>query len=259
MSDYRNIYLENDGPLTYLALNRPDKMNALSEETIDEMTAALNSLAATPSVRVIIIRAEGRHFCAGHDLGEMTGREMVAYRAIFSKCTKMMTLLHQVPQPVIAQVHGVATAAGCQLVAACDLAAAEEGSRFGTPGVKIGLFCSTPMVPLFRAVGRKRALEMLLTGRLISAAEAADWGLINLAVPLDQLASRTREMALAIAEASTLTVAVGKKAFHDQADLAEAAAYALAENTMVMNLGAHDAGEGVTAFLEKRKPVWQGK
>ena len=259
MSDYKNIYLEKDGPVTYLALNRPERINPLSLETITEISSALQTAAVDESVRVVIIRAEGRHFCAGHDLSELTGREMVDYREIFNKCTEMMSLIHRIPQPVIAQVHGVATAAGCQLVAACDLAVAEEGARFGTPGVKIGLFCSTPMVPLVRAVGRKRAFEMLLTGRLVPAVEAAAWGLINIAVPADQLAARTSDMALSIAEASPLTTAIGKKAFYDQIDISEQGAYGVAGNAMLMNLGAQDAQEGITAFMEKRKPTWEGR
>lgn len=256
---YHDIRLESEGKLTYLILNRPDKVNALSRNLIREMIRALEEIRDDTSINAVIIRAEGRHFCPGHDLSEMVDGDTASYRDIFENCTRMMNLLHDIPQPVIAQVQGVATAAGCQLVAACDLAVAEEGASFGTPGVKIGLFCSTPSVPLFRAVGRKRALEMLLTGRMVSAAEAAEWGLINRAVPKDELAGQTRELALSIAEASPMTVAIGKQVFYNQSDLTEPKAYELAKNTITMNLTTHDAQEGIKAFLEKREPTWKGR
>ncbi|MBU2550848.1 MAG: enoyl-CoA hydratase [Proteobacteria bacterium] len=257
--EFENIRLERDGGLAYLVLNRPDKFNALSRAMIREMAEALEGLGTDRSVRVVVIRAEGKHFCTGHDLSEMVDRDTVDYQEIFSSCTVMMNRVHEIPQPVIAQVHGIATAAGCQLTAACDLALAEEGARFATPGVRIGLFCATPMVPLFRAVGRKRALEMLLTGRNVSAAEAADWGLINRVVPLDRLAEETRELASNIAQASPLTLAIGKQAFYDSEGLAETQAYDLAKRVMAMSLTTHDAGEGISAFLGKRPPDWKGR
>ena len=256
---FENICLERDGQLAYLVLNRPDKFNALSRATIRELTEALETLRSDASARVVILRAEGKHFCTGHDMSELVGRETVAYRDIFTSCSKMMSLLHQIPQPVIAQVHGIATAAGCQLVAACDMGLAEEGARFGTPGVRIGLFCATPMVPLVRSVGRKRAMEMLMTGRYVSAPEAADWGLVNRVVPAKELAEQTRELALVIAQASPLTVATGKQAFYDTVDLAENQAYDLTKDLMAMSLTTKDAEEGISAFLEKRPPEWKGR
>lgn len=256
---FQDIFVERDGDLAYLVLNRPRKFNALSRNMMAEMIQALEELRDQNSCRVLIVRAEGRHFCSGHDLSEMVDADTVAYRDIFEQCTRMMALLHEFPQPVIAQVHGIATAAGCQLAASCDLAVAEEGASFGTPGVKIGLFCSTPMVPLVRAVGRKRALEMLLTGRSISAPEALHWGLVNRVVPSTELARQTREMALAIVEASPLTVAIGKEAFYGQVDQDEGAAYDFAKQVMTMNLTTQDAQEGIKAFLEKRTPRWRGR
>ena len=256
---YKNIIVARQDPLVYLILNRTDKFNALSREMMGEIACALTELSTESGAKVIIIRAEGKHFCTGHDLGEMKGGSTVDFKDIFDRCHRMMDLLHDVPQPVIAQVQGLATAAGCQLVAACDLAVAEENATFATPGVQIGLFCSTPMVPLSRSVGRKRALEMLLTGRRLSAAEAVDWGLINAAVPMDNLAEETRRLAMTIAEASPLTVAIGKRVFYDQIDLPAKGAYGVAKNAMCMNLNTHDAQEGISSFLEKRKPVWLGK
>jgi enoyl-CoA hydratase/carnithine racemase len=181
------------------------------------------------------------------------------YQHVFDVCTRMMEALHRVPQPVIARVHGIATAAGCQLVAACDLAVAADDARFATPGVKIGLFCSTPMVPLSRAIGRKRALEMLLTGAPIDAATALDWGLLNRVVPADALDATVSELVAAIARSSSLTVGIGKRAFYDQIDLDESRAYDLTKTVMATNMLAADAQEGICAFLEKREPTWTGR
>jgi enoyl-CoA hydratase/carnithine racemase len=189
----------------------------------------------------------------------MTGRCLNDYREIFDVCTELMTLLQSIPQPVVAEVQGPATAAGCQLVAACDLAIAAEGAWFATPGVKIGLFCTAPMVALTRAIGRKRALEMLLTGEPVSAATAAEWGLINRAVPAASLKAETRQLAAKVAEASSLVVALGKQAFYTQIDLDQAKAYAYAKEVMSMNALAADAQEGMTAFLGKRSPAWAGR
>ena len=189
----------------------------------------------------------------------MTGGDIKHYRHVFDRCTEMMTAIQSIPQPVIAQVDGIATAAGCQLVATCDLAIASNVSRFATPGVKIGLFCSTPMVALTRSIGRKRALEMLLTGKMIGAAQAAEWGLVNHVVPRDRLAEETRRLAMDIAEASSLTVGLGKQAFYSQIDLDQPKAYDYAKEVMSMNALAADAQEGMCAFLEKREPVWAGK
>ena len=206
-----------------------------------------------------MIEGAGPVFSAGHDLSEMIARDVRFYQRLFGVCTELMETIHRVPQPVIAQVHGVATAAGCQLVAACDLAVATEDARFATPGVKIGLFCSTPMVPLSRAVGRKRALEMLLTGEFVSAATALEWGLVNRVVPAEELDTSVAELVAAIARSSPLIVEIGKEAFYAQIDLDEPRAYELTKSVMSTNSLAGDAQEGMSAFLEKRAPTWTGE
>lgn len=254
-----NLITEIAAPLATLRLNRPSQRNALSTALMSELIIALQQIAENERVAVVIIEAEGPVFSSGHDLTEMIGRDLPAYRAIFERCTGLMTAIHRLPQPVIAQVRGLATAAGCQLVAACDLAVASENARFATPGVKIGLFCSTPMVELSRAIGRKRALEMLLTGKAIDAATARDWGLVNRVVPDDQLAGATRELAAEITQASSLVTALGKKTFYEQIDLDQPRAYSYATEVMSQNALAADAQEGISAFLEKRKPTWSGR
>ncbi len=208
---------------------------------------------------VIILAAAGKAFSSGHDLSEMTGAEIAVYRRIFDVCTDLMARIQSIPQPVIAQVQGIATAAGCQLVACCDLAVAAAEATFATPGVKIGLFCTTPMVALSRAVGRKRALEMLLTGKAIDAATACEWGLVNRVAPAERLAADTRLLAEEIAQASRFTVALGKQAYYVQIDLDQPKAYAYAKEVMTMNALAGDAQEGMAAFLEKRPACWQGR
>ena len=252
------VLLEKEASVAWLTLNRPEKRNALSVELMSGVLEKLGEVAEDPSIRVLVIRGKGPVFSAGHDLKEMVGegKEIHYLRHIFDTCNKMMLRLHQLPQPVIAQVHGIATAAGCQLVAACDLAIAEEGARFATPGVKIGLFCTTPMVPLVRVIGRRRAMEMLLTGRFISAEEAERFGLVNRIVPSDRLAEETRKWALELAEFSRFTLAFGKQAFYHQIDLDEDAAYGYAKEAIAMNCLAEDAQEGISAFLEKRTPQW---
>jgi enoyl-CoA hydratase/carnithine racemase len=240
-------------------MNRPEKRNALSSEMMRELVDALRELSAEPDVRAIVLAANGPAFSAGHDLRELVDGDINRYRAVFDLCTVLMNTVQEIPQPVIARVHRIATAAGCQLVATCDLAVAAEEATFGTPGVKIGLFCTTPMVALSRAIGRKRALQMLMTGKLISAETAADWGLINTVVPADQLESAARDLALSIASASSLTVALGKQAFYTQIDLDQPKAYAYAKEVMSMNAMAADAQEGMGAFLDKRQPAWVGK
>ena len=255
----RNLLVTADGPAARIVLNRPDKRNALSLELMEEMIVALRELSAVESVRAVVIEGAGQAFSAGHDLSEMIGREEEFLRHLFDVCTVMMETIHELPQPVIAKVHGVATAAGCQLVAACDLAVAAEGTRFATPGVKIGLFCSTPMVPVSRAVGRKRAMEMLLTGEPIDASIALEWGLVNRVIPADQLEAAVRELVEAIARSSSYTVATGKQAFYSQVDRPEEDAYDRSKVVMTENALAHDAQEGMTAFLEKRAPVWRGR
>ncbi len=247
------------GSAAQVTLNRPDKRNALSLALMEELTGALEKLGRSPDVRAIVIAGAGPAFSAGHDLGEMVGREPEFYERLFDVCTVLMETIRRVPQPVIARVHGVATAAGCQLVAACDLAVAADDARFGTPGVKIGLFCSTPMVPLSRAVGRKRALEMLLTGETIDAQTALSWGLVNRVVPADQLDEAVAELLERLARSSPLTMAIGKEAFYAQVELDEHGAYDLTKSVMARNAMAGDAQEGMAAFLEKRAPTWTGR
>jgi enoyl-CoA hydratase/carnithine racemase len=252
------VLAERDGVTTRITLNRPEKRNALSLELMGELIAALESAGADSDVRAIVIEGAGPAFSAGHDLSELVARELPLYQQLFDVCTKLMETIHRVPQPVIAKVHGVATAAGCQLVAACDLAVAAEDARFATPGVKIGLFCSTPMVPLSRAVGRKRALEMLLTGDFVDAATARHWGLVNQVVPAEELEEAVAELVAKIARSSPLTVAIGKETFYSQIELDEHRAYDLTKSVMAMNSMAGDAQEGMCAFLEKREPTWRG-
>jgi enoyl-CoA hydratase/carnithine racemase len=257
--EYRNLIVAGDGPATRITLDRPEKRNALSLELMQELIAALNHASAQPQTRAIVIDGAGPAFSAGHDLSEMIGRDEAFLDELFATCTVLMETIHELPQPVIAKVHGIATAAGCQLVAACDLAVAAEGTRFGTPGVKIGLFCSTPMVPVSRAVGRKRAMQMLLTGEPIDAATALDWGLINQVVAADQLEAAVQRLVQAIARSSSYTVATGKRAFYDQVDQGEHDAYEHTKTVMTENALAHDAQEGMSAFLEKRAPSWVGR
>ena len=258
-TDYRNLLVTHDGPAARIVLNRPEKRNALSLELMEEMVAALRDLSTRSVNRAIVIEGAGRAFSAGHDLSEMIGREKEFLAHLFDRCSVMMETIHDVPQPVIAKVHGIATAAGCQLVAACDLAVAAEGTRFATPGVKIGLFCSTPMVPVSRAVGRMRAMQMLVTGDPIDAATALDWGLVNRVVPGEELEPAVLELVQAIARSSAYTIATGKHAFYSQIDRAEDEAYEHCELVMTENALAHDAQEGMTAFLDKREPVWRGE
>ncbi|HUG81798.1 MAG TPA: enoyl-CoA hydratase [Bryobacterales bacterium] len=253
------LLTSTDGPIATIRLNRPRQRNALSLGLMRELIRTFEQLGASRDVAVVILSGDGPAFSAGHDLTEMIGRDMRAYREIFDVCTDLMTVIQRIPQPVIAQVDGIATAAGCQLVASCDLGVASTESRFATPGVKIGLFCSTPMVALTRAIGRKRALEMLLTGKAIDAATACDWGLINRVVPRDQLTQATQELASEIAQASGMIVGLGKAAFYTQIDLDQPKAYAYAKEVMSMNALAADAQEGMTAFLEKRTPCWTGR
>jgi enoyl-CoA hydratase/carnithine racemase len=256
---YQHLLRSTEGQLGIITLNRPDRRNALSLDLMIELIDCLDELGADPSIRAVILTAAGKVFSSGHDLSEMVERTVNDYRRIFDVCTELMTKIQSIPQPVIAQVQGVATAAGCQLVATCDLAVASDQAQFATPGVKIGLFCTTPMVALSRAVGRKRAMEMLLTGKLVDAATAADWGLVNRVVPAGQLESETRRLACQIAEASSFTVALGKQAYYTQIDLDQPKAYAYAKEVMTMNSLAHDAQEGISAFLEKRAACWTGK
>lgn len=256
--EFTEIDLQTDDGLARLTLNRPEKVNALSRRMIAELAVALDRIADDHQVRVVILGAAGKHFCAGHLLDEMVDRNPAEYRQIFEDCTAMMSRLARLSQPIIAQVQGVATAAGCQLAAACDMVVAASSARFATPGVKIGLFCSTPAVALVRCIGRKRALEMLLTGRWVGAEEAADWGLVNRVAPKDELAAEAEKLARQIAAASPLTLAVGKRTFYDQVDRPQDEAYHLATPVMALNLAMDDAQEGIKAFMEKRAAIWSG-
>ncbi|HML17943.1 MAG TPA: enoyl-CoA hydratase [Bryobacteraceae bacterium] len=252
------LLLEREGSLAVVTLNRPQRRNALSLEFMLELIDCLDKIAASDA-RVVILQAAGKVFSSGHDLNELVNGNIREYRHLFDVCTQLMTKIQSIPQPVIAQVQGIATAAGCQLVATCDLAIASSEAKFATPGVTNGLFCSTPMVALTRAVGRKRAMEMLLTARMIDADTAADWGLVNRVVAPEALAGETRKLACDIAGRSSLTVAIGKQAYYAQIELDQPRAYAYAKEVMSMNAAAHDAQEGITAFLEKRPPCWQGR
>jgi enoyl-CoA hydratase/carnithine racemase len=256
---YEHIVVEEDGPVVYVTMNRPKKRNALSEAHMLELIGCFEGIGAAREASVVILRGEGPAFCAGHDLSEMVGREPEEYRRIFDVCCRLMETIQAIPQPVIAQVHGVATAAGCQLVATCDLVVASEEARFATPGVRIGLFCSTPMVALSRAVGQKKSMEMLLTGEFVPADEAKAVGLVNRVVAAEDLESETRTLAEKIAEASPLVVGVGKQAFYRQVEMPTDQAYGYTKEVMSFNATFADAQEGICAFLEKRPPEWKGR
>ena len=255
---YEHISFASEGNIALVTLNRPNRRNALSLALMQELIDCLNEIEGRRDLRVVILAAAGKVFSSGHDLSEMMGRDLNEYRSLFGVCTELMAKLQSIPQPVIAEVQGIATAAGCQLVATCDLAIASENAAFATPGVKIGLFCTTPMVALSRAIGRKRALEMLLTGEPVDAHRAAEWGLVNRVVPAGHLQEETRQLAGRIAQASDLVMAVGKQAFYTQVDLDQPKAYAYAKEVMSMNSLARDAQEGISSFLEKRAPCWTG-
>ena len=251
--------------IAILTLNRPAARNSLSEELLLAMTGSLATIAADRSIRAVIVAANGPAFCAGHDLKELTARRSDAdggrayFKHIMTTCSAMMQAIVALPQPVIAAVHGVATAAGCQLVATCDLAIAASDSKFATPGVDIGLFCSTPMVALTRNVPRKLAMEMLLTGDMVDADRARAFGLINHVVTPGSEREAAIALARKIAAKSSFTVKTGKKAFYRQAELGLAAAYDYASEVMTENMMAHDAEEGICAFIEKRKPRWEDR
>lgn len=256
---YQYLCFDAQNGIAVITLNRPNRRNALSLDLIRELIACLEEIERNRQLRAVILAAAGNVYCSGHDLSEMTGRSVSDYREIFDACSDLMMKIQSIPQPVIAEVQGVATAAGCQLVATCDLAIASQGAAFATPGVRIGLFCTTPMVALSRAIGRKRALQMLLTGESIDAATAAEWGLINSVVSGSELTSATRKLAARVAEASPLTVSIGKQAYYTQIDLDQPKAYAYAKEVMTTNALAADAQEGISAFLAKRVPCWSGK
>ncbi|MDP3513968.1 MAG: enoyl-CoA hydratase [Sulfuritalea sp.] len=249
---------DKDGVAT-LTLNRPTQFNSLSEEMLAELQAALDVIAADKSVRAVVIAGAGKAFCAGHDLKQMRANHSKAYmQKLFKQCGKVMMTITEMPQPVIARIHGIATAAGCQLVAMCDLAVAAEGAKFAVSGINVGLFCSTPSVALGRAMGRKQAMEMLLTGDFIDAAEAQRRGLINRVVPLDQLDAEVKKLTDSICAKSAVAVGMGKQMFYKQLEMGLDGAYQLASETMACNMMADDAAEGIDAFMQKRKPEWKG-
>ncbi len=251
---------EVTGAVARLTMNSPERLNALSDEMLEALQTAFDELAATPDVRAIILSGTGKAFCAGHDLKQMTAMRqspdggVAAWKDLFDRCARMMQTIQRMPQPVIAEVHGIATAAGCQLVATCDLAVAAEGTRFGVNGVNIGLFCSTPMVALSRNIPRKQAFEMLTTGRFIETDEAQRLGLINKAVPETQLTAAAEDLAQTIAAKLGSAVRIGKQAFYEQVQMPLADAYAYTGDVMVQNMQNADTAEGIAAFLEKRAP-----
>ena len=254
----RLVRSERSGAVAVLTLDRPQARNALSVELMGELEQSLGAVAADRSVKAVILGSTGPAFCSGHDLKEMRAcRDRDVYQDLFAQCSRLMLAIVRLPQPVIARVQGIATAAGCQLVASCDLAVAAESARFATPGVNIGLFCSTPMVALSRNVSRKHAMEMLLTGEMVSAADALRLGLVNRVVPDADLDSAARALADTIASKSGHVVRLGKEAFYRQLEMGLEDAYAFASRVMTENMMARDAEEGIGAFLEKRQPAWR--
>jgi enoyl-CoA hydratase/carnithine racemase len=259
-----NLVMRDDADaVRTLTLNDPGRLNALSESMITGLAAAFADTAEDASVRVVVLRGAGRAFCAGHDLREMTAARMAEdggrahFAAQFERTSRLMLSIPRLPQPVIAEVHGIATAAGCQLAASCDLVVAAEGTRFGVNGVDVGLFCSTPMVALTRVMGRKRTFELLVTGEFVEAEEARELGLVNRVVPAEALGAATRALAATIAGKLGPALRIGKRAFYDQAELPVDQAYELAGKVMAENMMLDETAEGISAFLEKRRPGWQ--
>ena len=255
------VLLRHDaGGIATVTLNRPKQYNALSEELLTELQAQLDSIEKDPLVRVVIIAGSGSAFCAGHDLKQMRAKpEKAYYDKLFGQCSKIMMTLTRMPQPVIARAHGIATAAGCQMVAQCDLAVASDNARFAVSGINVALFCSTPSVPLARNVSRKQALEMLLTGDFIDAATAKARGLVNRVVSVEKLDAEVKALADAIIAKSPVAVTTGKKMFYKQIEMGMEAAYEYASEVMACNMMAEDVGEGIDAFTQKRAPNWKGK
>lgn len=253
---------KDTGSIAHLTLNAPEKLNALSEEMLEALQSEFDALKNDQAIRAVILEGAGQAFCAGHDLKEMTaGRQAedggkAYFKTLFNSCAKMMQTIQKLPQPVIAQVHGIATAAGCQLVASCDLAVAAEGTKFGVNGVNIGLFCSTPMVALSRNIPRKQAFEMLTTGQFIDATRAQDLGLINRIVSEEQLSAETRALAELLASKLGVAVKIGKEAFYNQLQMPLSEAYDYTGDVMVENMLYRDTEEGISAFIEKRGPNW---
>lgn len=249
---------DNHNGVVTLTLNRPSQFNALSNDLLDSLQRELDAVAQESKVRVIVLAANGRAYCAGHDLKQMRAHtEEPYFRELFEKCGQLMQTIMRQPQPVIARVHGVATAAGCQLVASCDLAVASDTARFAVSGINVGLFCSTPSVALTRNVGRKRALEMLLTGEFISAEQAVAEGLINSAVPAEHLDRTVEKLCKAICAKSPMAISTGKEMFYRQLEMGVAQAYEYASSVMACNMMHQDAAEGIDAFMQKRKPAWK--
>ena len=252
------LWREDNQGLTTLTLNRPDQYNALSQAMLTALQTELDHIAADQSIRVVVLAAAGKAFCAGHDLKEMRANpDKAFYQALFGQCSRLMLTLTRLPQPVIARVQGLATAAGCQLVAACDLAVAAETAKFATSGIRVGLFCATPAVAVSRNLSRKKALEMLLTGDFIDAREALAQGLVNRVVPAEKLDAEVQALVEAILAKSAVAVAMGKEMFYQQLELGLEAAYAYASEVMACNMLAEDATEGIDAFIQKRPPVWK--
>jgi enoyl-CoA hydratase/carnithine racemase len=260
MTQQEPILLREDRPdgRTTLVLNRPAQFNSLSNDLLEALLAELKAIAANPKVRVVVLQGAGKAFCAGHDLKEMRSNHDKAFmQALFKLCSKVMLAIQEMPQPVLARIHGIATAAGCQLVSMCDLAVAADVAKFAVSGINVGLFCSTPAVGLSRNMGRKEALEMLLTGEFIDALEAKQRGLVNRVVPLGELDEAVEKLVQSILMKSPVAVATGKQMFYKQLEMGIDAAYQYAGEVMACNMMAGDAAEGIDAFIEKRKPVWQ--
>jgi enoyl-CoA hydratase/carnithine racemase len=250
----------DDNGVAYVTLNRPAQFNSLSRTMLEALLAELDAIAGDASVRVVVLAGEGKAFCAGHDLKEMRGNHTLAFQqALFRLCGKFMMKLTELPQPVIARVHGIATAAGCQLVSMCDLAVAADVARFAVSGINVGLFCATPSVGLARNMGRKEAFEMLVTGDFIDAAEAQRRGLVNRVVPLEALDAEVAKLTAAICAKSPVAVQMGKQMFYRQLEMGLDAAYQMAAETMACNMMTEDAAEGIDAFIAKRKPAWKGR
>jgi enoyl-CoA hydratase/carnithine racemase len=260
MSGESILLRRDEGGVVTLTLNRPMQFNSLSIELIRALQSELDRIGSDPQARVVVIAGAGKAFCAGHDLKEMRSDDSKAFqKALFDQCSRLMLTITSIPQPVIARVHGIATAAGCQLVAMCDLAVASDNARFAVSGVNLGLFCSTPSVALSRNMGRKQAMEMLLTGDFIDARTALDRGLVNRVVPLEQLDAEVKKLAEAILAKTPVAIAIGKHLFYEQLEQGLEGAYGLANEAMACNMVAEDAKEGIDAFIEKRKPAWRGR
>ena len=251
---------EQENGIVRLTLNRPKQFNSLSEAMLETLQEKIDAIAENKDARLVILQGAGKAFCAGHDLKEMIAtRKESYYKSLFQQCSRMMMTLNKIPQPVIARVHGIATAAGCQLVGACDLAVASEDARFATSGINVGLFCSTPSVPVSRNIPRKQAMELLLTGEFIDATTALKWGLINRIAALEKLDEEVQKLADAILSKSSVAVFTGKKMFYKQLEKNMEDAYAFAGEIMACNMMAEDVNEGIEAFVKKRTAVWKGR